>query len=214
MPGVLSVLATHDIDGYVPGIDNLLNGYTHPDGTVHPSADEKIARGRKAIAAFADFRAHHQSNPEQAAKARAELEEHMPYFGYGYLKSKEELVPPVPMVYWSFRLMVGLGSFLFLFLIVAWWMQHRGTLERTRWMHWLGIAAVPMVYVAGQAGWIVAEVGRQPWAIQDLLPVGAAVSQLSPTSVMTTFFLFLIIFTVLLVAEVRIMTRAISKHEA
>lgn len=81
-------------------------------------------------------------------------------------------------------------------------------------MHWLGIAAVPMVYVAGQAGWIVAEVGRQPWAIQDLLPVGAAVSQLSPTSVMTTFFLFLIIFTVLLVAEVRIMTRAISKHEA
>lgn len=214
VPGVLSVLATHDIDGYVPGIDNLLNGYTHPDGTVHPSADEKIARGRKAIAAFADFRAHHQSNPKQAAKARAELEEHMPYFGYGYLKSKEELVPPVPMVYWSFRLMVGLGSFLFFFLIVAWWMQHRGTLERTRWMHWLGIAAVPMVYVAGQAGWIVAEVGRQPWAIQDLLPVGAAVSQLSPTSVMTTFFLFLIIFTVLLVAEVRIMTRAISKHEA
>ena len=98
VPGVLSVLATHDIDGYVPGIDNLLNGYTHPDGTVHPSADEKIARGRKAIAAFADFRAHHQSNPEQAAKARAELEEHMPYFGYGYLKSKEELVPPYP---WS-----------------------------------------------------------------------------------------------------------------
>lgn len=52
VPGVLSILATHDINGYVPGIDNLLDGYTRPDGTVHPSADEKIARGRKAIAAL------------------------------------------------------------------------------------------------------------------------------------------------------------------
>ena len=54
-----------------------------------------------------------------------------------------------------------------------------------------------MVYVAGQAGWIVAEVGRQPWTIQDLLPVGVAVSQLSPMNVMITFFLFVVLFTLL-----------------
>ena len=58
----------------------------------------------------------------------------------------------------------------------------------------------------------MAEVGRQPWAIQDLLPVGVAVSQLSPTQVMTTFFLFLVLFTLLLIAEVRIMCKAISSH--
>ena len=70
-----------------------------------------------------------------------------------------------------------------------------------------------MVYVAGQAGWIVAEVGRQPWAIQDLLPVGVAVSQLSATNVMVTFFLFLVLFTLLLIAEVRIMCKAISSYK-
>ena len=213
VPGVLSILATHDINGYVPGIDNLLDGYTRPDGTVHPSADEKIARGRKAIAAFADFRHHHVTNPEKAAAARAELNEHLPYFGYGYIRDKADLVPPVWLVYWSFRLMIGFGLFLFLFLIVAWWMQHKGRLEKARWMQWLGVAAIPMVYVAGQAGWIVAEVGRQPWAIQELLPVNAAVSQLSPSSVALTFFLFLVIFTLLLAAEVRIMCNAIRKHE-
>ena len=69
-----------------------------------------------------------------------------------------------------------------------------------------------MVYVAGQAGWIVAEVGRQPWAIQDLLPVGVAVSQLSPSQVMITFFLFLALFTLLLIAEVRILCKAIASH--
>ena len=67
-----------------------------------------------------------------------------------------------------------------------------------------------MVYIAEQAGWIVAEVGRQPWAIQDMLPVNAAVSQLSVSSVQTTFFLFLFLFTILLIAEIRIMTKAIK----
>ena len=118
------------------------------------------------------------------------------------------------LVYWSFRLMVGLGSFLMLFLILAWWMQRKGTLENARWMHLLGLAAIPMVYMAGQAGWIVAEVGRQPWAIQDLLPVNAAVSQISPSGVITTFVLFLVVFTVLLAAEVKIMCQAFNEHHA
>ena len=61
------------------------------------------------------------------------------------------------------------------------------------------------------AGWIVAEVGRQPWAIQDLLPVNAAISRLETGSVQTTFFIFLIMFTVLLIAEIGIMLKAIKK---
>ena len=62
-----------------------------------------------------------------------------------------------------------------------------------------------------EAGWIVAEVGRQPWVIQDLMPTGAAVSKLSTGSVQLTFFLFLILFTILLIAEIGIMTKAIKK---
>lgn len=213
VPGMLSMLATHDINGYVPGISNLLDGYTHPDGTVHLSAEEKMARGREAKQALNEFREFRLTNPERAAEAREQLTENMPYFGYGYIQQKEDLVPPVGLVYWSFRIMVGLGSFLFLFLIVIAWLEYKKKLEHAHWMHWVGLAAIPMVYMAGQAGWVVAEVGRQPWAIQDLLPVHAAVSQLDPSSVITTFVLFLVIFTLLLVAEVNILCKAIRDHQ-
>ena len=211
VPGVLSILATHNIEGYVPGINDLLDGYTLPDGTRVPSADEKMERGRKAIAAFAAYRQQRTANKVAAQVALDTLRAHEVYMGYGYLKQKTDLVPSVPLVYWSFRFMVGLGSLLFVILLVVGWLARRGTLANYRWLLWLGVWAVPMVYVAGQAGWIVAEVGRQPWTIQDLLPVGVAVSQLSPMNVMITFFLFVVLFTLLLAAEVRIMCKAISQ---
>ena len=66
------------------------------------------------------------------------------------------------------------------------------------------------MYLAGQCGWIVAEVGRQPWAIQELLPVSAAISNLPVGAVVTTFFIFLCLFTLLLVAELSIMGKAIA----
>ena len=74
--------------------------------------------------------------------------------------------------------------------------------------------SIPLGYIAGQAGWIVAEVGRQPWAIQDILTTSASISKLATSSVQTTFFLFLILFTILLIAEVGIMVKAIKKGPA
>ena len=71
--------------------------------------------------------------------------------------------------------------------------------------------SIPLGYLASQLGWVVAEVGRQPWAIQDVLPVNAAISNLSASSVIITFFLFLILFSALLVAEIRIMLNQIKK---
>ena len=135
----------------------------------------------------------------------------MDYFGYGYISDRSDLVPPVGLVYWAFRAMVGLGCLLFLLLVAVLWFERRGTLEEKRPLLWAGLWSIPLVYLAGQAGWIVAEIGRQPWAIQDLLPVNAAISQLSPAAVQTTFFVFLAVFTILLVAEVRILCRAIRK---
>ena len=148
------------------------------------------------------------------SEAAAVLEKEREYLGYGYLNSPEDLVPPTGLVYWSFRAMVGCGSLLLLVLALVAWFGRKGTLENKRWLLQAGLWSIPLVYIAGQAGWIVAEVGRQPWAIQDLLPVGAAVSQISPSGVITTFFLFLLVFTVLLVAEVKIMCKAISQHKA
>ena len=211
IPGMLSVLATHDIDGYVPGINDLLNGYETPDGVTGISAEEKMARGDKALEAFSTYRETRDSDPEAAASARKVLEENVDYFGYGYIDNKEELVPPVWLVYWPFRIMVGLGCFLLLLMVAVFWFEHRNRIEKMRWLQWLSLCSIPLVYLAGQAGWVVAEVGRQPWAIQDLLPVKAAVSSLDKGAVMTTFFIFVAVFTLFLAIEIRIMAKAVSK---
>lgn len=211
IPGMLSILATHDIDGYVPGINDLIGGYRDPDGARHPSAEEKMERGRYAIEAFREYRELRDVDPDSAAVARAELEENVEFFGYGYIDDPEELIPPVPIVYWAFRVMVGFGSFLLILMIVVLWAQWKKRLEGMNWLQWVSLLSIPLVYMAGQAGWIVAEVGRQPWAIEGLLPVKAAVSSVSVQSVQTTFFLFVAIFTLFLAIEIRIMIKAIKE---
>ena len=211
VPGVLSVLATHDINGYVPGINNLLDGYTAPNGEVMPSAEQKIERGKRAIAAFGEYRALSGSDPVGAAEARKVLDENIDYFGYGYIDSPQELVPPVGLVYWAFRIMVGLGGALLLLMCVVLWAVYKKRLASMSWLQWAALLSIPLVYIAGQAGWIVAECGRQPWVIEGLLPVKAAVSSVSVAAVQTTFFVFVAIFTLFLVIELRILTNAIKK---
>ena len=211
VPGVLSVLATHDINGYVPGINNLLDGYTTPSGEVMPSAEEKIERGKRAIEAFGEYRALSDSDPAAAAEARAVLDDNIDYFGYGYIDSREELVPPVGLVYWAFRVMVGLGGALLLLMGVVLWANYKKRIASMTWLQWAALLSIPLVYIAGQAGWIVAEVGRQPWVIEGLLPVKAAVSSVSVAAVQTTFFIFVAIFTLFLVIELRILMKAIKK---
>ena len=211
IPGMLSILATHDVDGYVPGINDLLDGYTTPDGEYHLSAEEKMARGKAALEAFTDYRTLKESDPEAAAEARAVLDENVEYFGYGYIESKEELVPPVTLVYWAFRIMVGIGSLLLMLMFVVLWAERKRRLQSMRWLLWASLLSIPLVYLAGQAGWIVAEVGRQPWTIEGLLPVNAAVSSVSVAAVQTTFWLFVAIFTLFLAIEIRILIKAI-KH--
>ena len=74
----------------------------------------------------------------------------------------------------------------------------------------LAVISIPLGYLAGETGWIVAEVGRQPWAIQDMLPTGMGMSNVSVSAVQTTFWLFAIIFTGLLIAEIKIMLTQIK----
>lgn len=210
IPCALSILATNSPDGYVPGINDLLKGgYTLPDGQTALSAEQKIAKGKQAIAALADYRkAAEQGDDAAKAAAASTLKENFAYFGYGYLKSPSELVPPVATTFYAFRIMVILGGYflaLFLGILVL-----GARLEKWRWVQWGVVLTIPLAYLASEAGWIVAEVGRQPWAIQGLLPNCAAVSRLQTSSVQVTFFVFLILFTILLLAELRIMCRAIA----
>ena len=212
VPGMLSILATHDINGFVPGINDILKGYTDNDGNVVPSVAEKMERGRKALDALAAYRALEEETPDSVAVAvKAVLDENVQYMGYGHLEKPEDVIPPVGVVFWAFRLMVGLGMLLALVLLINGLLAWRDKLEKQRWLLWIALFCIPLVYICGQCGWIVAEVGRQPWTIQGLLPVNVAISSLGAGAVKTTFFLFLAIFALFLAIEIRIMLRAIQK---
>ena len=239
MPYFLSFMATNDIHGYVPGVKELLNGYTTPDGKVEPSVDEKIQRGRLAINALKDYREGKKNGqPDSILNPQLSiLKENMKYFGYGYIKNKADLVPFIPINFWAFRTMVGLGCLFILFFGVILLLTHRipylsvitgrllatvGILPETEadgysitrlpaWHYWLAIALIPLGYIASESGWLVAEFGRQPWTIQDMLPTWVAVSDLQSSSVMITFFIFLILFTVLLGVEISILLKQIKK---
>jgi len=211
IPGMLSILATHDLDGYVPGINDILNGYTDNEGNVIPSVAEKMQRGRMALDALAQYRALKDSEPEAAAAARAILDENVQYMGYGHLEKPEDVVPPVGVVFWAFRFMIGLGMLLLLEMLVLGWLAWKDRLSDKKWLLIAALCCIPLVYICGQSGWVVAEVGRQPWTIQGLLPVNVAISSLSVGAVKTTFFLFLAIFTLFLAIEIRIMIGAIRK---
>ena len=211
VPGMLSILATHDIDGFVPGINDILNGYTDNDGKVVPSVAEKMEMGRKALDALAEYRAVKDSDPEAAAFLKTIIEENVQYMGYGHLEKPEDIIPPVGIVFWAFRLMIGLGMLTALVLLLAVWFAWKDRIEGKKWLLIAAICCIPLVYLCGQCGWIVAEVGRQPWTIQGLLPVNVAVSGLSAGAVRTTFFIFLAVFALFLAIEIRILLGAIRK---
>jgi len=211
IPGMLSILATHDINGFVPGINDILNGYTDNNSHVIPSVAEKMQRGRIALDALAEYRSLKDTDPEAAAAARVLLDENVQYMGYGHLEKPEDVIPPVGVVFWAFRLMIGFGMLTLLVLLIALYLAWKDRLDGKKWLWIAALACIPLVYIGGQCGWIVAEVGRQPWTIQGLLPVNVAISSLSAGAVKTTFFLFLAIFTLFLIIEIRIMIGAIRK---
>jgi cytochrome d ubiquinol oxidase subunit I len=211
LPKMLSFLAERNFNAFVPGINDLIKGgYDTPEGKAL-SIEEKMEKGKIAISALAQYREAKKANDAiLAAEAKLHLEENFNYFGYGFFKSPSDAIPNVPLVFYAFRIMVILGGyFLLLFFIVGLFIYNK-KFKEMKWLQWLCLFSIPLAYVTSQAGWIVAEVGRQPWAIQDILPVSAAISNIDTASVQLTFFIFLILFTTLLIAEIGIMVKQIK----
>jgi cytochrome bd ubiquinol oxidase subunit I len=109
----------------------------------------------------------------------------------------------------AFHVMVILGTLFPLIFIAYLYFSFKGTLETKKWLLGLGTITYVLGMIASQAGWVVAEVGRQPWAIQGLMPVTIARTNLTTGTVQTTFFLFLALFTLLFIAKISIMTKQI-----
>ncbi|MGC9351704.1 MAG: cytochrome ubiquinol oxidase subunit I, partial [Sulfurovum sp.] len=208
IPYALSFLGYHDIDAFVPGLDDLVLG-NEKYGI--EGAASKIEKGKIAIKALKDYKEAKRADDQTAmAETRKLLDAYMPYFGYGYLEKPTDIVPPIATTFYSFHIMVGLGIwFIILFLIVL-YLTMANDITRFRKVLWLALWSIPLGYIAAEAGWVVAEVGRQPWAIQDLMPVGIAATDIDAGNVKVSFWLFALLFTVLLIAEIKIMLRQIA----
>ena len=212
IPKLLSFLGYHDFDAYVPGIQNIMDGYTSEDGKVYPSIEQRMANGRLAIDALKTYKqAVKDKDDALASQSLQTLRANFRDFGYGYLNSPYDTIPPVPLVFYSFRLMVGLGMLFVLLFICSWWYAKKRKFEKFKFIPYLAIACVPLAYIASQCGWIVAEVGRQPWVVQNLMPTNVAITRIASGWVVTTFWMFAILFTLLLIDEIGIMFTQIRK---
>ncbi|MCJ7820918.1 MAG: cytochrome ubiquinol oxidase subunit I, partial [Bacteroidales bacterium] len=214
IPGFLSVMTGGDRNAFVPGINDLVSG--NPSRGIL-SVNEKKARGQVARNLLLDYKDARITNDTQQIETIKAIfrdkkfnDDYFSYFGYASLQRPEDAIPSVTVSFYTFHLMVMLGFFFILVFILALFLLFRGTIAKNRWFLWIALFSIPLPYVAGELGWVLAEMGRQPWIIQDLMPVSSAVTQINAGAVITTFILFALLFTVLLIAEVSIMVKQIK----
>lgn len=216
IPAVLGLIATRSLNTEIPGILDLVR-----------SGEEHIRQGIVAYDALQQIRAARGlENVPQAV--RDAFEENGRWLGYAFLlkryvddprlasaehiqRAAWDLVPPVGWLFWMFRLMVGLGVYFILLFAAFFWLASRQRLDRHRWLLWLAVWSIPLPWIAAEAGWFVAEVGRQPWIIEGVLPTAVAVSTLGIWELALTLAGFVLFYTVLAVIEVGLMVRAIRQ---
>lgn len=208
IPSLLSLLGKRDANAFVPGINDLVYGNADEDVM---GVTEKMERGAIAVSSLGAYKAAQKSDDAAAAdSALATFNQHKDYLGYGYLNAAEDSVPPVATSFYSFHIMVSLAAYFVLVFVLFLFFSLKGSLEKKNWLYLLGLPSFFIGLIASQAGWIVAEVGRQPWVIQDMMPTHIATSNISAGNVKATFFIFFALFTLLLIAEVKIMLKQIS----
>jgi cytochrome d ubiquinol oxidase subunit I len=214
IPGLLSVLTAGDRDAYVPGLLDHVKGNQERGIT---SAFEKMQKGEVARAALQNYQRAQSINDTTTLRKSKELfsekkfnDEYFRYLGYSAINKAEDVIPSVTTSFYSFHVMVIFGFFFILIFSLAIFYLFQGTLADKAWFLWLSLLSLPLPYIASELGWVLAELGRQPWIIQDMMPVSAAVSQISSTSVVITFILFAVLFTVLLISEITIMVKQIK----
>lgn len=212
IPYALGLISTRSISKEVPGILPLVE-----------HAKTRIRNGMTAYASLQAVRA----NPEDQA-ARKTFSETWSDLGYSLLlkryrddvasatdaeieKAAWDTVPHVPPLFWSFRVMVGIGFYLIAFFAAAFWLASTNRLGDNRLLLKIALWSLPLPWIAIEAGWLIAEYGRQPWIIEGVLPTFYAASGLTLLDLAISLSVFLLIYTVLAVIEVILMVRVIRK---
>ncbi len=214
IPGLLSILTGGYRDAYVSGMRDHISGN---ESKSIMSFEEKKERGKFVKEMLVDYqRAQMISDTEQKENIKGIFSmkefrnDYFRYFGYASVNKPADVIPSVSTSFYSFHLMVILGFTFILIFALSVHLLFQGTLTKNKWFLWVAFLALPLPYVAGELGWILTEVGRQPWIIQDLMTVNEGVSNINSGSVITTFILFAALFTVLLISEISIMVKQIK----
>jgi cytochrome d ubiquinol oxidase subunit I len=214
IPGLLSVLTGGDRDSYVQGLSDHISGNEKLE--IVPTG-EKILRGKYAMTVLESYKKARLINDtaligsiKKVFKDDEFQNRYFKYFGYASVDKPENVIPNVAVSFYSFHLMVILGFLFILIFSVALYLLFKGTISDNKWFLWIALLSIPLPYIASELGWLLTEIGRQPWIIQDMMTVSKAVSQISTGSVITTFILFAVLFTALLISEVSIMVKQIK----
>jgi cytochrome d ubiquinol oxidase subunit I len=209
IPSLLSLLAKHDTNAFVPGIEDLIWGNAVENIV---GVDAKMKRGKQAVADLSAYKEALKNKDRSGAElSLTRFDVNKKYLGYGYLEKPEDSMPPVKTTFYSFHIMVFLAAFILLIFIAFLYYAMKDTLQEQKMVLRAGLLSFFLAMIASQSGWVVAEVGRQPWIIQDMMPVAIGATNISVGNVQITFFMFAVIFTTLLIAEISIMLNQIKK---
>lgn len=211
IPWVLGLIATRSFDQKVTGIKDLIE-----------EARGKVRKGITAYAALQKFRA----NPQDLTAKKA-LKEGSATLGYALLlkrytddvenasdemieKAAQATVPNVPVLFWSFRLMVAIGLFMIGLFASGFYLCSRHRAHKNKFFLRTALWSLPLPWLAIECGWLLAEHGRQPWTIDEILPTFLSGSEISSGQVWTTLIAFVAFYTALLVVDIILMKKYIK----
>jgi len=211
-PWVLGLITTRSLDRDLPGITELTE-----------RAALRVVNGVEAYKALNALQANRNDGAARdtfnAAKADLGyallLKKYRPDVenatGEEIAKAALDTVPDVWPLFWSFRVMVGAGFFFIAFFALWFWKASTHRIEKPRWLLWVAVAALPLPWIAIEAGWFIAEYGRQPWVVEGVLPTFYAASGLNFWDLVISLSFFMLLYTALLIVMVWLMVRTI-KH--
>lgn len=211
VPWVGGLITTRSLDEELEGIEEL---------TLH--AQTRIRSGMIAYDALQEIRA---DGTNQAA--RAVFDEHWADLGYGLLLKKyredvgnatdeeiamaaEDTVPDVWPLFWTFRIMMGLGFFFIAFFAFWFWKASTGKLDSNKNLLWLSFFLLPTPWIAIESGWFIAEFGRQPWVVEGVLPTFYAASTLNFWDLVISLTFFTLLYTVLFIIMIMLMVKIVK----
>ncbi len=206
LPWLLGLIATRSLDEPVTGLKDLMREH-----------EVRIRSGMVAYEYLERLR-----GGEDTPGNRAVFEDHKDDLGYGLLLKRytenpaeateeqirmavEDSIPEVAPLFWTFRIMVGAGLWMLLLLVLGFYYNAKRVIQEKRWLLRLFLFSIPVPWVASEAGWFVAEFGRQPWAIGEVLPTSIAASTLTAGDVMLSLSGFILFYTGLFIIEMYLM---------